>query len=403
MQRSKGKRQNENAPGAKHVIVLVESSATYGRSCAQGIARYARNHGQWLIRHMPHNQMPHLNPNIPWKWEWDGLIARISSKRLINLVRKLNLPTVDIMAAVEMEGVAVVEADHETIVALAIDHLLSIGLTHLAFCGVVDLPFSDKRQAAFEKHTIPPQITRHIYSMPASMRKSYSAETQRWLQDLKALRAWVEDLPKPVGIVACNDTRARHVLEVCLAAGLSVPEEVCVVGVDNDDVTCELSTPSLTSVDPNAEAIGFKAAQVLDDMMRGDKRPEAPILIPPLGIEHRESTNTQAFEHADLNKAVRFIVEHCHEGIDVGTVVNHVGTSRSTLERRFRDLLGCTPRDYIHRHRMERVQRLLLETSYPAAQIARMMGFGTNPYFAAAFRKHFGMTPGEFRRRYTGQ
>ena len=138
------------APTTRCVMVLVESSAAYGRACLRGIARYARNHGCWLIRHMPHDQMPVLNPNIPWRWEWDGVIARIASRRLIHLVRRLGLPTVDLMGAVSLPGVMRVESDDQRIVAAAIEHLLSIGHRHLAYCGVTGLPFSDLRQGLFE-------------------------------------------------------------------------------------------------------------------------------------------------------------------------------------------------------------------------------------------------------------
>lgn len=385
--------------GSRNVIVLVESSAAYGRACAQGIARYARNHGQWLIRLMPHDQMPVLDPNIPWKWEWDGVIARIANQRLLNMVRRLKLPTVDIIGSVPMKNVAVVDADHHRIIELAMEHLLSNGLRHLAFCGVPGLTFSDRREAIFMRRDCPSEVKRYAYQMPGPHKSPLEGDDQRWLRDLKAMRVWLEQLPKPVGIVACNDTRARHMIEVCMAAGLEVPRDVAVIGIDNDDVICELSTPTLTSIDPNAEAIGYEAARVLDEMMEGGPVPDQPLLIPPLGVERRGSTNVEAFNDDELNQAIRFIREHCDQGINVGSVVSHVGLSRSTLERRFNEHLDCTIHEYIHRLRMDRVQRLLLETNYPAAQIAKMTGFGTNSYFGAMFRKHTGLTPGQFRRQ----
>jgi len=386
----------------RHVLVIVESSAAYGRACAQGIARYARNHGRWLIRHMPHDQMPVLDPNIPWKWDWDGVIARISDQRLINLVERLKLPAVDLMGAVRMEGVALIDTDHRRLVEMAVEHLLSIGLTRLGFCGIAGLPFSDRRQRCFEDHVLPAGVTRTVYEGPLRPKSPLETKDQRWLKDLRSLRRWVEQADKPIGVVACNDTRARHVIEVCMAAGLRVPRDVCVVGIDNDDVICELCTPTLTSVEPNAEAIGYRAAQVLDGLMRGRRPPKRRVFVPPLGVEQRESTNIETFSDPTMNEAIRFIREHADEGINVAEVAARVGVSRSTLERRFRGHLGCTLHDYIHRLRMERVQRLLLETTYPIAHIAELTGFGTSSYFGAAFRKHAGVTPGQFRRQHTG-
>lgn len=385
---------------AFNVLVLCESSTSYGRLCAQGISRYARNHSNWLIRHMPHDQMTVLDPNVPMRWDWNGVIARIADERLLKLVRKLDLPTVDIMGDVALDRVVTVINDHDRMVEMALEHLLASGMRRLAFCGVKGLPFSDQRQAAFERYACPAGVTQDVYQSPLRKRGPLRNENQRWLTDLKAMKRWVDQLPKPVGIMACNDTRARHVIEVCMALGLSVPSDVCVIGVDNDDVLCELGTPSLSSVDPNADAIGFRAAAALHKMMLGEPIPEEQVVIAPLGVETRDSTNTVAFEDRLLNEAIVYVQKHSHQGMTVSHIVQHLGTSRSTLERRFREHLGCTLHEYIQKLRLEHVKRLLLETSYPAARIAEMTGFGTSSYFGAMFRKEMGMTPGEFRQQH---
>jgi len=389
-------------PSTKRVILLVESSAAYGRGCLRGIARYALAHGNWILQHMPHNLMRVLDLGGPWKVKAQGVIARISTQRVVSVVRKLALPTVDIMGAVPMKGVAVVDSDHARIMQLAVDHLVSNGLEHIAYCGFPGLQFSDTRQRAFADSARPESIRWHTYPSPRrSWRGSDSPETPHWPRDLRSLQKWLVGLPKPVGIVACNDTRARHVLEVCEAVGIDVPQDVSVVGVDNDDVICELCTPPVTSVDPNVEAIGVEAARVLDRMMGGGTPPRRTIGVPPLGIEPRASSDTRISPHDDLNEAVRFIRSNVAAGINVGSVVAHVGTSRSTLERRFREHMGCSPHEYIHRHRMERVKRLVLNTYLPAYRIAQMSGFRSSAHMIAVFREHTGMTPGQFRRRYS--
>ncbi len=393
--------QTSSSKSSKNVLVLVESSSGYGRACLRGIGRYTRSHDRWLIRHMPHDQMPVLNPNIPWKWDWDGVIARIGSPQVLRLVRRLGLPTVDVMSMTRMDGVGIVNCDNQRIVQLAIEHLTANGLRHLGFCGVPGMQFSDDRERVFKAYRGTPGLTLHTFPVASSKPSQLKSSGQRWLRDLQRLRAWIESLPKPVGIVACNDTRAWHVIEMCRAAQLHVPHTVAVVGVDDDDAICELCSPTISSVDPNPEAVGFEAARALDRLMRGEPPTDQPLLIPPLGVEKRESSDTQAFEHDDLNEAIRFIRDNTDNSINVGSVVAHIGRSRSTLERRFRDYLGCTMYDYIQRHRIDRVKRLLLQTNYPAAQIARMLDFNTSTYFTAAFRKHVGMTPGQFRSRYT--
>ncbi|MEX0652757.1 MAG: DNA-binding transcriptional regulator [Phycisphaeraceae bacterium] len=392
----KGRR---SAP-TRHVLLLVDSQSAHGRACIRGIARYARNHGGWIIQHRFPGQAPMLTPDAPSTRAWSGVIARIGTPQDVEIVRRLNRPTVDLMGAVRMKRVAVVEVDHRRIVELAVDHLVANGLAHLGFCGVAGLPFSDRREQCFNASHVSSDITLHTYKASTATLAPLEGAEQRWLHDRQQLLAWLKSLPKPVGIVACNDTRARHVLEACISAAIDVPGEVCVVGVDNDDVTCELCTPMLSSVDPNPEAVGFEAARVLDEMMQGRPPSAEPTLIPPLGVEKRASSEVQAFQHRDLNEAIRFIREHCSKNINVGSVVAEVGKSRATLQRRFRQHLGCTLHDYIQRQRMERVKRLLLETNYTAAQIARMLDFRTSTYLTLAFRKQVGMTPGQFRHRH---
>jgi len=344
--------------------------------------------------------MPVLNIDVGGKWHWDGVIARIATRRVADLVRKLQLPTVDIMGVTKMRNVAVVDADHRRIVELAVDHLRLNGLKHLAFCGVPGLTFSDRREQIFIAYVGAAEHPPHVYAAPPRRRRLTDGMEQRVMIDHKPLQTWLESLPKPVGIVACNDTRARRVIEVCMTANIHVPREVALVGVDNDDVICELCTPALSSVEPNAETIGFEAARLLGNMMDGQPTPTQPRLIAPLGIEKRGSSDTEAFDHDDLNEAIRFIRENCDHNINVNAVVRHVGKSRSTLERRFRDHLDCTVHDFIHRHRIERIKNLLLETNFPASYIAQLMGFSSNTYFAAVFRKHVGMTPGAYRREH---
>jgi len=383
----------------KNVVVIVESSTAYGRNCAQGIASYAVRHGPWFVRHMPHDQMQLLDPNVPWQWRWDGVIARVASQELLDLVTRLDLPTVDVMGAKPLPAVAAVLPDHQEIIHAAAEHLLSNGLRHLAYCGVSGLSFSDAREAFFSNFDWPVGTTQHVYQTDLPPRAPLDSEGQRWLTDLSELRTWLVSLPKPVGVIACNDTRARHVIEVALAAGLQLPHDVSVIGIDNDDVICELGSPKLSSVDPNAHAIGFRAAELLDQLMDGQAVGETSCTVAPLGVERRASTNVLAFEDSVINEAIRFIRERCDESINVADVVAHAKVSRSTLERRFRDGLDCTVYDYIQHCRMERVKRLLLNTNYAVAKIAKMTGFCTGSYFGAMFKKQTGMTPVAYRRK----
>lgn len=384
----------------RRIILLVEPTSAYGRGCLRGIARYARGHGMWTFHHRTRYLMEPLNLRELRAWKADGVIARIENKRMADVVRRLEVPCVDIRGSVEVDGFARVLTDDRKVVELAADHLSSNGLRHLAYCGFPGVDFSMLRQRAFEENVPTPRGEKLIFHSelvdgPPVEMQSYE---QRGTLDAGELRAWLKSLPKPVGIIACNDQRGRQVLEACAAIDLKVPYEVAVVGVDDDDVVCELSNPTLTSVAPNVEVVGFEAAKLLDHRMAGGAFPPHVVLIPPIAVELRGSSDVTAVSDPTLVQAIRFIRSKIGDGINVKDVLAHVNVSRSTFERQFREHLGCTPYDYILRFRVDRVKQLLADTNYPLAQITHMAGFRGVAHMTAVFRMRTGQTPGQYRR-----
>jgi LacI family transcriptional regulator len=199
--------------------------------------------------------------------------------------------------------------------------------------------------------------------------------------------------------MACYDIRARHVLDACRRVGLAVPDQVAVVGVDNDEFLCNLSDPPLSSVAPDTRRTGYEAAALLDRLMSGrEKSRGQSTFVQPLGVVARRSTDVLALADPDVSAAVRFIREHACDGIAVKDVLDEVPLSRRVLEGRFRKLFGRTPHDEIARVRFERVRRLLRETSLPLAEVAQRSGFRNAEYLATAFRREFAMSPNDYRR-----
>jgi len=382
------------------VILLVEAAAAYGRGCLRGIAKYGRIHGRWVFFH----GMRYLTDRLDLKrlkdFKADGIIARIENRRLATAVRAMNLPTVDLRGSFRFPGVPVIETDPVRVVETAVEHLRDNGFEHLAFCGYRGLDFSDERRRVFEEMALPANCVKHVFRLPRrGHREAVKAHEQFRVSDQRSLAMWLKRLPKPAGILACNDTRGRQVLEACAMSGIRVPYDVAVLGVDNDDVVCELSNPTLSSVTPNVETIGYKAAETLDRMMAGKPAPQEVTWVAPLGIQVRASSGTAALRDPVLLDAVQFIHENVANGINVEDVVRQVSISRSTLERRFKDRLGCTPHDFILRYRIGRVRQLLLETALSASRIARQTGFKTAAHMTALFRLRTGQTPNQFRLR----
>jgi LacI family transcriptional regulator len=200
--------------------------------------------------------------------------------------------------------------------------------------------------------------------------------------------------------MACNDFRGIQALDACRRAGIAVPEEVAVIGVDNEELVCKLAYPPLSSVDPGARSLGYEAAALLDRLIRGEPRPATPLLIPPVGVVTRLSTDVNAIADPDIAAAMRFIREHACEGIGVDDVLSQVPVSRSVLQRRFRSLLGRSIHAMIAGVRLQRAKQLLVETDLPLSVIAKRAGFSHVEYLCAAFRQATGRPPGTYRREH---
>jgi LacI family transcriptional regulator len=211
------------------------------------------------------------------------------------------------------------------------------------------------------------------------------------------LARWLRGLPKPVGIMASYDIRGQQVLAACRGAGLAVPDEVAVIGVDNDALLCELASPPLSSVIPNAHRAGYEAAALLDQQMAGKRVAATAHLIAPLGIAARQSTDVLAVDDREVARAVQFIREHACEGINVADVLRAVPLSRRVLEQRFQNLLGRTPREEILQVRLSRVKQLLGETDLPLYLVAERTGFEHVEYLSVVFKRETGRTPSRWR------
>lgn len=372
----------------RKVALLIETSNAYARGLVQGVVHYVREHRPWSFQMMEQGRG---DDPPPWlaNWDGDGIIARIETPRIARAVVKTGLPAVDLSAARLVSTLPWVETDDTTIARLAAEHLLERGFKHFGYCGDSRFNWSAWREKEFVEH------------LHKAGRECRIFESNPALADLDAqnreLAEWLRTLRKPVGIMACYDRRGQQVLDACRNVTLAVPDEVAVVGVDNDELLCELAAPPLTSVIPNTHRTGYEAASLLDQMMSGKKVAAKSHLIAPLGVAARQSTDVLAIDDREVASAVRFIREHACEGINVADVVRVMSLSRRVLEQRFQRLLGRTPHEEILHVRLNRVQRLLAETDLPLYLIAERTGFEHVEYLSVVFKRELGKTPRLFR------
>lgn len=377
----------------RSVALLIETSNAYARGVLEGIVAYNREHDPWSI-YLPEQERGARPPTWIQSWKGDGLIVRIETDEIARTIRKLNKPVIDVSAARRVEGIPWVETNDEAIARLAVEHFVERGFKRLAFCGEPDFNWSQWRQASFLQ-----QLAAHrnvectVFEATSKAHPKYS-----WNREKRRLARWVDALPKPIGIFACYDIRAQQILDVCREATISVPDEVAVLGVDNDELLCNLCFPPLSSIAPDAHRTGREAARLLDELMNGRSVAQERHLIDPLGVATRQSTDVLAIEDDEIVTAVRFIRDHACEGIKVTDVVKQVPLTRRALETRFQALFGRTPHEEIIRLRVQQIQNLLLETELPLHKIARMTGFEHEEYMSVVFRRATGSPPGTFRR-----
>ncbi|MBX3426848.1 MAG: DNA-binding transcriptional regulator [Pirellulales bacterium] len=380
----------------REVALIVDPGRPYDRHIVRGVAAFVEEqHRHWslYVEEDPVARLPDLKA-----WGGDGIIANFDDRRIATAVRRTSAPIVGVGGGYGYypgdPDIPYVRTDNRAIAELAANHLFDMGLRRFAFCG--EPPnrangWARERAEAFVSAIEAAGCECDVYN-------GRHSPSRRWRESQTQLQRWLESLATPLGLMACNDARARHVMQACCAAGLRVPEDVAIVGVDNDDVMCELTQPRLTSIEQGARRIGFEAASLLDQMMSGKKPPRKSLTVPPARIVTRQSTDVLAINDPDVAEALRFIRRRACEPIAVHDVLTAAQMSRSTLEARFRDVLGRSIHAEIRRVQVDAARRLLTTTNIPIKEVVKRVGVSSVQYFSAMMRRSLGKTPGELRK-----
>lgn len=377
------------------VALIMKSSQRYDRRIVRGVAARVHETGNWslYVEEDPDLRIPELKD-----WHWDGIIADFDDRKTAETVSGLTIPIVGIGGGYgwyeNSSGIPYVTTDNRSLGALGAEHLLNCGLTRFAYCGLPRtqiIGWSLERAQAFRERI-------EAAGFPCSVFTGKKRTARHWGKLQGELSEWLVSLEKPIGLMTCNDIRARHVLEACRNLGIRVPDDIAVVGVDNDEVMCELTTPPLTSIEQGSTQIGYQAALLLEQIMLGKKVSKRRVLLEPEGIVVRQSTDILAIEDDTVARAVAFIRDRACDGIQVSDVLDLADVSRSTLDKQFQAALGRTIHAEMQRVKIEQAKRLLTTTNIPVKHIARRCGFEYLQYFTTVFRQHTGHTPAEYRR-----
>jgi LacI family transcriptional regulator len=391
------------------VAVILDAARPYDRLVIGGVAQFARERGHWslYVEEDPLQKLPDLKC-----WHGQGIIANFDDRRVAEAIRGLDIPVVGVGGGYgwydPASRIPYIYTDNDSVGRLGAAHLLACGFQTLAFCGyphTTTSGWSEERAASFQQACTESRRPCHLFAGRIS-------NARRW-EDLQAeLQAWLTELPKPLGVMACNDVRARHVLEACRSLGLRVPHDVAVIGVDNDEMICDLTDPPLSSVDQSARRVGYEAAAALDRLLiaspgsrhEGSRRRQSGtppehdrIVVPPIGVVARTSTDTLATTDVEVVETLQALRREPYRKPNVESLARAAGISRSSLEKRFRSAVGRSIHDEHVRLRIAGTRKLLVETDLPLKAIAARVGFPSLQYMTTFVRRHTGLTPARLR------
>jgi LacI family transcriptional regulator len=371
------------------VVLLIESSRAFGRELQSGIARYARLHGPWSFYREPRGLTSAI-PRIE-NSQADGIITR--NTPVSENILKFKIPVIAVLHYPDRNpDIPAVLTDNEYIARLAAEHLLNRGFQNFGYCGFKNLLWSDERGNYFKSFI--DQTGNQVSIFKQSRSKTEGA----WEIEISSISKWLKKLSKPVAIMACNDDKALQVLEACKLEGFHVPEEVAVVGVDNDTLICELADPPLSSIALGVESAGYRTAELLDKLMNGKKGKIQDIIVSPSHVVGRQSTDILAIKDIHIVKALAFIRTNSYRKISVTDVVGQTAISRRSLENRFKKNLGRSIQQEIRRIRVELITQMLIETEMSISEITSSLEFADIDHISRYFRKEKGMGLRDFRK-----
>lgn len=370
------------------VLVVLNTNAAWSRGILRGFMAAAQERG-WVLLHY------HPPVNLDWlTQEWAPNAAVVGPEFDAPMLARLgSYPLVSLPGDVSDQGVASVCLDESKIGALALEHFLERGHRHVSCFRFDDHPFAVARERAFLERAAAAKV------QVASGWWVDGAEPPRNHEDARAIAAWLRDLPKPCGVFACTDSWGRVVARYARAAGLRIPEDIALVGVDNDPLECELIAPPLSSIMIPWPAVGRKAADLVHQALKGKVIVGKRTVLAPIGVLARRSSDALAIEDDLVATAANWIRANSDRRLTVPTVARALGSSRQRLERRFRSILGRTVQEEIRRAHVERAMRLLQNSDAGMVEIAKKSGFTTAALLSVAFQRELGMPPGAYRRR----
>ena len=377
---------------SEKVALLIETSNAYARGLLRGIHAYIKENTHWSV-FMGEFSRGECHPEWLNDWKGDGIIARIENPQMAKIIQKANLPTIDVSSGRFIPSIPWVETDDKAIAKLAFEHLRSCGFKNFAFCGV---PYN---WSYWRQHHFSEILKEKNYNLFEYHFSEKNAGV-KWNTQLDLLSEWLKQLPKPIGIFAPYDNLGRQIIEICQLTGIYVPEEVAIIGVDNDELICDLCKPRLSSIQTDPYRIGYLSAELLNQIMTGKTLSSTEIRVKPIQVIQRKSTDIKAIHDPIISEALHYIHENALKGtLTIDEIIKNIPTSRRVFEARFKKAIGRTPFEEILRLKINRIKELLIETDMSLLEISERAGIEHQSYMGYIFKKEMGISPSLYRKQ----
>ncbi|RJX75674.1 helix-turn-helix domain-containing protein [Vibrio sinensis] len=385
----------QNVEKRYRITLLFNANKVYDREVIKGIGEYLQaTQCNWDI-FLEEDFLTRLE-NIK-HWMGDGVIADMDNPEIEAFLSQLDIPIIGVGGSYkesnDYPSFPYVATDNYLLIQQAFEHLKNKGIESFAFYGLpktTEKRWANEREMAFNDIVSAAGYTGIVY-------RGNETSPQSWQYDMNRLADWLQKLPSATGIIAVTDSRARHILQVCEHLNLLVPDNISVIGIDNEELTQYFSRVSLSSVGQGCKKMGYEAAKLLHKMLTQPSDNLARIIVPPSGIHERQSSDYHALRDPYVIQAMHYIRQNACRGIKVDQVLNAVGISRSNLEFRFKEERGHSIHHEIHNSKLDKACQLLSSTSLPIAEIAELCGYPSLQYMYTVFKKKFESTPKEYR------
>lgn len=379
------------------LLFITDYSDSYANRLLKGIINYSKDKGQWSISRMPthHKQAIGIEGilEVARKWEINVVIGTFEDDDDIGMLRDNGIIVIAQDFKKMINGVPNITGNYIGTGQMAARYFIDKGFRRFGFFGLKDVCWSDERYEGFRKEIKSQGLEDFLYK--------YNMQDidRHWFYERSALSEWLKGLPKPIGIMACDDNQGNNLIQACISAGIKIPQEASILGVDNDELLCNLSIPTLSSIAVDIEGGGFQVAQLIEKLVESPDSVFEDIVLQPVKIVPRISTAAFATGDSEILKAVKFIHQNCRRKISVDDVVEQVALSRRLLEIRFKEITGESIYQYILLLRLKTFAEMLLETNEQVINIALSLGESDAKSISKKFKAVYGCSPNEYRLR----